>query len=43
MFTMQRENTAIMKETFFSDQLAVAVRDLLGFGSCELLVLEAGS
>jgi hypothetical protein len=52
MFPRQQENTAIMEETFSTrsvpicykqDQLAVAVRELLGFSRCELLLLEAGS
>jgi hypothetical protein len=52
MFPRQQENTAIMEETFSTqsvpgcynrDQLAVAIRELLGFSRCELLLLEADS
>jgi hypothetical protein len=52
MFAWQQENTAIMEETFSTwsmlrcynlEQLAVAVRELLGFSCHELLLLEAGS
>jgi hypothetical protein len=52
MFPWQIENTAIMEETFSTwcvlrcykqGQLAVAVRELLGFSYCELLQSEAGN
>jgi hypothetical protein len=52
MFLPQQENTARMEETFSTlsvpryykqDQLAFAVRELLQFTRCELLLLEAGS
>jgi hypothetical protein len=52
MFPRQRENTAIMEETFPTrsvprcnnqNELAVAVRKLLVFSRCELLLLEASS
>jgi hypothetical protein len=52
MFPQQRKNKAIIEETFSvqsvprcynQDELAVAVRELLGFSRCELLLLEAGS
>jgi hypothetical protein len=48
----RHENTAIIEETFSTrsvprcykqDQLVVAVRELLRFSRCELLLLEAGS
>jgi hypothetical protein len=32
-----------MLRYYKQDQLAVAVRELLGFSRCELLLLEAGS
>jgi hypothetical protein len=51
IFPRQRQNTAIMQDMFSTrsvprcftkDQLAVAVRKLLGFSCGELLLLEAG-
>jgi hypothetical protein len=52
MFPQQQEYRAIMEEMFSKQSvprrynqkhLAVAVRELLGFSHCELLLLEAGS
>jgi hypothetical protein len=52
MLPRQQENTAVMEETFSTlsepmgykqDELAIEVRELLGFSSCELLLLEASS
>jgi hypothetical protein len=52
MFPRQQENTAVMGKTFSvqsirrcynQDQLSVAVREILGFSRCDLLLWEAGS
>jgi hypothetical protein len=52
MFRRQQENAATLEEKFSTrsmlkyyeqEQLAVAVRGLLEFNCCELLLLEAGS
>jgi hypothetical protein len=52
MFPQQQENTAIMEEMFSTRsmprccnqyQLAVAVRELLGFSRCEMFPLEVDS
>jgi hypothetical protein len=52
MLQWQQQNTAIMAETFSmlsmsrcynQNQLEVAVREMLEFSRCELLLLEAGS
>jgi hypothetical protein len=52
MFPRQQENTGIMELVFCTrpvprcnkqDQLAVAVRELMGLSRCELLLLEASN